>query len=248
MNQTRFRLTVPAYLLFCLTVGCSAADPPVEPPPTPDAGTPERCMPPAPRLGGTAETRELAAAAAHCGVPAFSWLSSTELGKVVGKGVHDHFTADSLGVLLALSHVTPSGPLHEVDLDQIAYLTQDRGKPIEASALVAYPADLATRSSVDVLLVLHGTAGFTDSCAPSGTTDARPLVAALASLGYVVVVPQAPLCCGRPLYDWGLLDAAKRLWRRDRPGHDAVPLWRRIHRYPKSNSFPSGHSASATSR
>ncbi|ORA70914.1 bifunctional phosphatase PAP2/diacylglycerol kinase family protein [Mycolicibacterium insubricum] len=38
---------------------------------------------------------------------------------------------------------------------------------------------------------------------------------------------------------------AKRLWRRDRPGHDAVPLWRRIHRYPKSNSFPSGHSASA---
>ena len=37
----------------------------------------------------------------------------------------------------------------------------------------------------------------------------------------------------------------KRLWRRDRPGHDAVPLWRRIHRYPKSNSFPSGHSASA---
>ncbi len=38
---------------------------------------------------------------------------------------------------------------------------------------------------------------------------------------------------------------AKRIWRRERPGHTAVPLLRRIHRYPRSNSFPSGHSASA---
>lgn len=189
MKQTRLRMTIPAGLLFCLTVGCSAAEPPVEPPPTPDGGAMERCMTPVPRLGGTAETRELAAAAAHCGVPAFAFLPSTELGKVVGKGLHDHFTTDSLAVLLALSHVTPSGPLHEVDLDQISYLTQDRGKPIEASALVAYPADFQTRTSIDVLLVLHGTAGFTDSCAPSGTADARPLVAALASLGYLVVAP-----------------------------------------------------------
>lgn len=38
---------------------------------------------------------------------------------------------------------------------------------------------------------------------------------------------------------------AKRPWRRDRPGHNSVPLGRRIRRYPKSSSFPSGHSASA---
>lgn len=192
MNRAHRPAKFPVGLLFCpallLALGCSAPEPPEPPPPPVDDGA-KKCAVAPPRLGGTAETRDLAAAAAHCGVPAFSWLASTDLGKVVKKGIHDHFTTDSLNVLLALSHVTPSGPLHEVDLDQIAYLTQDRGKPIEASALVAYPADFATRSSVDVLLVLHGTAGFTDSCAPSSTTDARPLVAALASLGYLVVAP-----------------------------------------------------------
>jgi Fe-S oxidoreductase len=36
----------------------------------------------------------------------------------------------------------------------------------------------------------------------------------LEALGYQVVVPLQPVCCGRPLYDWGRLDAAKALWRR----------------------------------
>ena len=44
----------------------------------------------------------------------------------------------------------------------------------------------------------------------------RTAVAALHALeqaGFHVVIPERPLCCGRPLYDWGMLDAAKRLWR-----------------------------------
>jgi len=36
----------------------------------------------------------------------------------------------------------------------------------------------------------------------------------LESLGFTVAIPERPLCCGRPLYDWGMLDSAKRLWRR----------------------------------
>ena len=36
----------------------------------------------------------------------------------------------------------------------------------------------------------------------------------LERLGFDVVIPDRPLCCGRPLYDWGMLDAAKALWRR----------------------------------
>jgi FAD/FMN-containing dehydrogenase/Fe-S oxidoreductase len=35
----------------------------------------------------------------------------------------------------------------------------------------------------------------------------------LERLGFQVVIPDRPLCCGRPLYDWGMLDAAKKLWR-----------------------------------
>jgi len=33
------------------------------------------------------------------------------------------------------------------------------------------------------------------------------------SLGYEVAIPPRPLCCGRPLYDWGLLDRARRRWQ-----------------------------------
>lgn len=36
----------------------------------------------------------------------------------------------------------------------------------------------------------------------------------LEDAGYRVTIPHRTLCCGRPLYDWGMLDTAKRLLRR----------------------------------
>jgi FAD/FMN-containing dehydrogenase/Fe-S oxidoreductase len=39
-------------------------------------------------------------------------------------------------------------------------------------------------------------------------------VRALERAGYTVVIPATPLCCGRPLYDYGMLDTAKRWLRR----------------------------------
>ncbi len=38
-------------------------------------------------------------------------------------------------------------------------------------------------------------------------------VEVLEAAGYRVTIPEATLCCGRPLYDWGMLDLAKRLLR-----------------------------------
>lgn len=43
---------------------------------------------------------------------------------------------------------------------------------------------------------------------------AMAAVKCLESAGFTVVVPEQPLCCGRPLYDWGMLSTAKGLWRR----------------------------------
>jgi Fe-S oxidoreductase len=40
---------------------------------------------------------------------------------------------------------------------------------------------------------------------------AKAAVDVLESAGYRVVLPKVNLCCGRPLYDWGMLDRAKRL-------------------------------------
>jgi FAD/FMN-containing dehydrogenase/Fe-S oxidoreductase len=42
---------------------------------------------------------------------------------------------------------------------------------------------------------------------------ARAAVAALEAAGYRVQVPRAGLCCGRPLYDYGMLDLARSLLR-----------------------------------
>jgi FAD/FMN-containing dehydrogenase/Fe-S oxidoreductase len=40
---------------------------------------------------------------------------------------------------------------------------------------------------------------------------AKAAVGVLESAGYRVVLPKTILCCGRPLYDWGMLDRAKKL-------------------------------------
>ncbi|MGQ0701949.1 MAG: FAD-binding and (Fe-S)-binding domain-containing protein [Gemmatimonadales bacterium] len=39
-------------------------------------------------------------------------------------------------------------------------------------------------------------------------------VRVLEAAGYDVQLPSGPFCCGRPLYDWGMLARAKRLWAR----------------------------------
>ena len=42
----------------------------------------------------------------------------------------------------------------------------------------------------------------------------KAAVEVLEDAGFRVVVPAAALCCGRPLYDYGMLDTAKRFWGR----------------------------------
>ncbi len=42
----------------------------------------------------------------------------------------------------------------------------------------------------------------------------KATVEVLEAAGFRVEVPQAALCCGRPLYDYGMLDTAKLFWRR----------------------------------
>ncbi len=52
------------------------------------------------------------------------------------------------------------------------------------------------------------------------TNHFRPATAIAATkvlerFGFAVDIPPQPLCCGRPLYDWGWVDQAKALWRRN---------------------------------
>ena len=43
---------------------------------------------------------------------------------------------------------------------------------------------------------------------------AKATVEVLEAAGFRVVVPDRPLCCGRPLYDYGMLDPRERFWER----------------------------------
>ncbi|HEX4416399.1 MAG TPA: FAD-binding and (Fe-S)-binding domain-containing protein [Kofleriaceae bacterium] len=52
---------------------------------------------------------------------------------------------------------------------------------------------------------------FNDAFYPGVLHDA---VRVLAAAGYAVEIPRRRLCCGRPLYEYGWLDDARRLWRR----------------------------------
>ncbi len=46
----------------------------------------------------------------------------------------------------------------------------------------------------------------------------RAAVTVLEDAGFEVVLPKAGLCCGRPLYDWGMLDLARRFLRQTLSG------------------------------
>jgi len=43
---------------------------------------------------------------------------------------------------------------------------------------------------------------------------AKATVEVLEAAGFEVLIPERPLCCGRPLYDYGMLDLAERLLHR----------------------------------
>ncbi|HEX2030175.1 MAG TPA: FAD-linked oxidase C-terminal domain-containing protein, partial [Actinomycetota bacterium] len=58
---------------------------------------------------------------------------------------------------------------------------------------------------------------------------ARAAAEVLEAAGYRVVIPDRILCCGRPLYDYGMLDLAKAFWRRTLSAlgpyvHEGVPM------------------------
>ncbi len=157
----------------------------------PDAMQPlAPCVVPAPRLGSDADSVALAQTPGRCGQTAFHWLSDPSLGAITAVGTRTHFAAPELNALVAASGTTlPVALTHDVSVAVTEYTTQDRGTLRPATAVMAWPTDLATRQSAPVLLVLHGTSGFTDACAPSATPDARLLAAAFASAGYVAVAP-----------------------------------------------------------
>lgn len=147
------------------------------------------------------ETVDAAVGPARCGAAPYSWLPADAMGDVLEK--HDkapHSKVDlGLGLLQMVSDgylKTTRWPSYGTKSALIRYQTQDRGKLVDATAMVAWPDESKT---FPLMLVLHGTSGFHDGCGPtSGMVDAEwggltqetgVLLSLYASFGYVVVFP-----------------------------------------------------------
>ena len=145
---------------------------------------------PTPQVGGTAEADALASAPARCGQEDYSWLSGDQLGQITKRTSPASFTSNLLTALIEATGVDIGVTLqYNVDQHVISYTTQDRGAEVEATTLVMWPNNVPAGTTLPTLLLLHGTSGFTDGCGPSSNGEEHALYAAIASSGYVVVVP-----------------------------------------------------------
>ncbi|WP_169927246.1 lipase family protein [Labilithrix luteola] len=160
----------------------------------PDAGPPS----PKPDAGDDAGTDDNRA---RCGATPYTWLPSTTMGDVLQAETKAQHTIIELNyALYKASSALKTTRLAKLGTKSklLRYQTQDRGKPIDATALVSYP-DVSGNKTYPIMLILHGTAGFNDACAPSkGVADdtfggfldeAAALMAVFASFGYITVAP-----------------------------------------------------------
>ncbi len=128
---------------------------------------------------------------ARCGLSAYQWIDSPEIGTVVAwEEMSDYqLTPQGITSLLDSSGFHIARPLtYKTRVYRYRYRTQDRGVETQATAMLGLP-DVPSRPAFPVLLFLHGTSGFNDKCAPSRDFLNPFMVAALVSFGYVVVAP-----------------------------------------------------------
>ena len=175
-------------------MGCGESDAPVDggvDSSVPDALPPAVvCEVPDVAVAMTEETAALADEPARCGQEPYRWLRGSELGEVLDAGV-----ASSYPVAVAAAALQEAGvmldapPTHRVATRIIAYRTQERGRLVDATALVAYPTDMPRGEPLDVVLFLHGTTRFADGCGASTAFEYTVLSALMAGFGYMVVLP-----------------------------------------------------------
>ena len=128
---------------------------------------------------------------AVCGAAEYSWLPADDMGEVVDVWVDPDWelpTSFYDPILAQLGVSMPREPVYEARVLQVRYVTQDRGRRVEATGMIGVPY-IGAEQEFPLLLLLHGTSGFSDECAPSVGAVDPVLVSMLASFGYVVAAP-----------------------------------------------------------
>ena len=132
--------------------------------------------------------------AALCGMPPFEWLAADAVGDMLHweEAAMTNVTAEFLKETIEGMGYGSSieGIEHTVRNFEMRYTTQDKGAKVEATGMVGVPTTVETDGPLPVLLWLHPTTGFNDSCAPSRDPLAGPgQTSILSSLGYITVAP-----------------------------------------------------------
>ncbi|TNE52061.1 MAG: alpha/beta fold hydrolase [Deltaproteobacteria bacterium] len=129
---------------------------------------------------------------AVCGVASYSWLSPETMGGLVEKKKQEVYSLPKEGIeaLLKAAKYDKFKIKYGVSVYQFRYETQVKGKKVEATGVMAFPqVTTQEKPTFPYILWLHGTSGFSDSCAPSRKQDGPLSVALLASQGYIAVAP-----------------------------------------------------------
>ena len=171
--------------------------------PSTSPGTPGSPGTPPVDGGPQADADAATSSRAKCGAAPYNWLPSTTMGNVldsISKAPHSPLELNYAIIEARNQDAFKTKRLakHGTKSRLLRYQTQDRGKAIDATTLMAYP-DVGDARTFPILLVLHGTAGFTDSCSPSGgvaddvlggfTNETSLLLSLFASFGYIAVAP-----------------------------------------------------------
>ncbi|MCB9539769.1 MAG: hypothetical protein H6704_26450 [Myxococcales bacterium] len=136
--------------------------------PSADAGPPPACAPRPPELGRSA----LVDRPDRCGQPQHTWLDDARLGEVSAVQFERRFAAERVDVWTeSIGLDPPQNATHAVNLWRITYRSQDRGTPVEASALVLAPEVEPGGEPLEVILYLHNALGFDDACPPTALED-----------------------------------------------------------------------------
>lgn len=133
---------------------------------------------------------------ALCDMPAYDLLPPGSLGDLVTFEPIPLLTldADTINALLDSFGFSAMSPVpYGANTYRYRYTTQDRGQQIEATGLMAFPANKDPFTDpLPILLYQHGTSGFSDPCAPSADENLLEMGAlgpAFSSLGFVVIAP-----------------------------------------------------------
>lgn len=167
--------------------------------PSPTGTSTSSTPPPAPTAGPDASVET---GRAKCGAAPYDWITSNTLGDILEqKSVAPHTPLElNYAIVQARSSAFKTRRLAKYSTKSriLRYQTQDRGKLLDATASVAWP-DVSDNKTFPIMLILHGTSGFTDKCSPSGEipddmlgsfqNGTAILLSLFASFGYIAVAP-----------------------------------------------------------